>query len=291
MSIEMKIAVILPAAGQSKRFAPGAAPGSKSVSKLDADLDGRPVLLRSVELFAGRPQVTQIIVAADPDTLDAFKFRWADKLALVAGVKIVAGGKKERWETVHNAMKAVAPDVTHIAVHDAARPVTDPALIDRVFEAAARFSAVIPGQAVSATVKRAEAKPAAEPAADPLDAILGGAGKQAVEAYRVTETVPRSNLWLIQTPQVFERKLLEKAYKQVTDGKVQTDAITDDAGLIEALGEAVVVVPGDPLNVKITVAEDMRFALAVQLMRSGRSAVDRLGPKRQHPTWAQFGDE
>src|SRR4051812_44260791 len=110
MTTDMRIAVIIPAAGQSKRFAAGSASGTKSVSKLDADLDGRPVLLRSVELFAGRPQVSQIIVAADPDNLDAFKFRWADKLALVAGVKIVAGGKTERWETVLNALKAVAPD-------------------------------------------------------------------------------------------------------------------------------------------------------------------------------------
>ncbi len=290
MLTDTRIAVIIPAAGQSKRFLADSPLGGKTVSKLDADLDGKPVLLRSVELFTNRPLITQIIVAADPDNLDAFKFRWADKLALL-GARIVAGGRKERWETVLNAISALDANITHIAVHDAARPVTSAALIDRVVEAAAKFPAVIPGITVSATVKRTEPVPAAEPSADPIDAILGSAGKSPIDAYRVTETIPRNNLWLIQTPQIFERKLLEKAYAQITAGKANTAAITDDAGLVEALGEAVHVVAGDPLNVKITVPDDLKFALTVQLMRTGRTVSEKLGPKRQHPTWAQFKED
>lgn len=287
MSHDLRIAVILPAAGQSRRFT---ASDTTTASKLDADLAGRAVLVRSVELFANRPQVSEVIVAADPDNLDAFKFRWADKLSFL-GVKIVAGGRKERWETVLNAIKAVGPKATRIAVHDAARPVTDPATIDRVFAAAAEFPAVVPGLRVSATVKRSEAQPAAEAKADPLDAILGSAGKQAIEAYRVTQTIPRDHLWLIQTPQVFERKLLERAYQQVESGKLASAGITDDAGLIEAMGEPVVIVPGDAMNVKITVPDDLKFALAVQAMRSGKLPGDTLGPKRKHPTWAQSDED
>jgi len=278
------IAVILPAAGQSKRF------GSKP--KLEQSLGGRAVLLRSVELFSNRPNVKQIIVAADPDNLDTFKFKWGDQLGFY-GVRIVAGGKIERWETVKNALDAIDDDtVTHVAVHDAARPVADAAMIDRVFEAAATHPTVVPATRVAATVKRVDAEPAKPPTDDdPLDAILGSAGKTTIDAYPVRETVPRANLWLAQTPQVVEINLLRRAYQAVADGQIDTAAITDDVGLVEALGEPVVAVEGDPLNIKITVQDDLKFAEAVMNMRSGKTPDDLLGPKRKHPTWAQSEED
>ncbi len=279
----MKIATILPAAGQSKRF------GGKN--KLEADLGGRAVLVHAVELFSKRDEVGQIIVAVDPDQLDTFKFRWGDKLGFF-GVKIVPGGRVERWETVQNALAALDDGVTHVAVHDAARPVTDPAAIDRVFDAAEKFDAVVPAVPINATIKRAEADRASyEEAADPLDAILGDAGKKTIDAHRVTETVSREGLWLVQTPQVFERKLIERAYAQIAEGKVDTAGITDDAGLVEALGESVHLVAGDPLNVKVTQPEDLAFAAAVQQVRSGKPAGDPLGPKRKFPQWKDMEDE
>jgi len=280
----MKIAVVLPAAGQSRRFA-GAG------SKLEASVGGRAVLIRAVELFSGRPEVKQIIVAAPPDKLDEFKFKWGDKLALIGGM-IVAGGTAERWETVRNALAAVDEDVTHVAVHDAARPVADPAMIDRVFEAAKSHDAVIPATAVSSTLKRVEGEAVAqETETDPLDAILGDAGKAELPVHRVIETVSRQGLWAVQTPQVFKRELLVRAYAQIEAGKVDASTITDDAGLIEALGEPVVAVAGDPMNVKITVAEDLKFAELVQEMRTGQAARDALGPKRKHATWAEMDDD
>ncbi|MBI1375365.1 MAG: NTP transferase domain-containing protein [Phycisphaera sp.] len=284
MDDNLRIAVILPAAGQSKRF------GDKP--KLEQPLAGRAVLVRSVELFSGRPEVKQIIVAVDPDNVDTFKFRWGDQLGFF-NVKIVAGGRIERWETVKNALDVVDDDITHVAVHDAARPVADAAMIDRVFTAAATHPAVVPAVRVSATVKRVDAKPAASTTAevDPLDAILGAAGKQTVEAYPVLETVPRGNLWLAQTPQLVAVDLLKRAYAAVAAGKIDTASITDDVGLVEALGEPVVAVEGDPLNVKITVPDDLKFAEAVLNLRSGKTSKDLLGPKRKHPTWAQSSDD
>ncbi len=283
----MQISVILPAAGQSKRFAD--AEGSRS--KLEVELDGRAVLVRSVELFANRPDVKQIIVAVDPDHVDTFKLRWGDKLGFL-GVSIVPGGKAERWETVMRALEAVDGAATHIAVHDAARPLTDKATIDGAFKAAESFDAVIPGVPVDATLKKADSEPAAagdEP--DPLDAILGSAGKQVVEARRVIETVSRKDLYQVQTPQVFKRDLLVKAYEQIAAGKVDTAAITDDAGLIEAMGRPVHIVPGDPFNLKITRPADLDFARAVLAMRSGKSMSEDLGSKRKFPTWAEMDDE
>lgn len=285
MLSDMNIAVILPAAGQGRRF------GKAGTPKLEMDLGGRIVLVRAIELFSGRPQVKQILVAVDPDQIDTFRFKWGDKLGFL-GAKIVPGGRKERWETVANAMKELDLGVTHVAVHDAARPVTDAAMIDRVLAAATTYPAVIPAVPCHATIKRVEDKPLPDPAGeDPLDAILGSAGKETIEAYRVMETVPRNGLWLVQTPQVFERSLLERAYAQIPAGKVGTDAVTDDAALVEALGEQVVVVPGDPMNVKITVPQDVKFAEAVMLMRSGKVESDRIGAKRKHPTWAESSED
>ena len=284
----MNVSVILPAAGQSKRFGDAAA-GVRS--KLEIELAGRAVLVRAVELFSSRPHVHQIIVAVDPRQVDEFKFRWGDKLGFL-GVSIVPGGEAERWQTVLRALEAVSRDATHIAVHDAARPVTDPATIDACFAAAARFPAVIPGVRVNATLKRTSDEPTGPAAAlDPLDAILGDAGKTTVPAYAVTETVPRDGLWQVQTPQIFQADLLRRAYAQLADGKVDGATITDDAGLIEALGEAVYMVEGDPLNVKITRPQDVRFAEAVLAMRSGRAGTDPLSPKRKFPTWAEMEDD
>ncbi len=280
--MEMNIAVILPAAGQSKRFGSG----DGKTSKLSVMLARKPVLQRAVELFSSRPLVKQIIIAADPDQLEAFKFRWEEKLG-VYGVRIVAGGRQERWETVLNAIKALEPQITHVAVHDAARPVTDPAMIDRVFEAARQHHAVIPAVPITATIKRVQEP--AQASAEALDLLLSPKPAGPVPR-QVLETIPRAGLWAVQTPQVFERKLLERAYQRIAQGQMDPSQITDDAGLVESLGEPVIVVEGDGLNVKITVPQDVQLAEAVLAVRSSTGG-DTLGPKRKHPTWAQMDEE
>ncbi len=283
----LNISVIIPAAGKGERFNAGDA----KLSKLEADLSGRPVLVRAVELFTKRPDVKQIIVAVAPDNVDQFKLRWGDKLGFL-GVTIVPGGKRERWETVMRAIESVDDEATHIAVHDAARPLSPPDLVDRVFEAAKKLDAVIPAVPVSATIKRAEGDTAqVGEGSDPLDAILGAAGKVEIEAHRVLETVPRADLWLVQTPQVFERGLLAEAYRQVAEGKLDAGAITDDAGLIEAMGGDVHIVEGDQMNVKITRPADLDFAATLLAGRTLKTRGDDLGPKRQFPTWAEMDDE
>ncbi len=283
-----RISVILPAAGRSRRFGDTAGkPG-----KLEVELGGKAVLAHAVDLFARRAEVCQIIVAVNPDEIDAFRFRWADKLGFM-GVKIVPGGRAERWETVLMAMEALDEQATHVAVHDAARPVTPPEVIDRVFEAIDHFDAVIPATPVNATLKRAAAEQAAiAEQADPLDAVLGSAGKSTIDAWPIEKTLPRDQLWLAQTPQVFKRDLLQRAYAPLRDKPDLGQGVTDDASLVEALGDLVHIVAGDDLNIKITRPADLRFAEAVLNMASGQStATDPLGPKRKFPTWADMEDE
>lgn len=279
----MKITVIIPAAGVGKRFASGEAVthdafGREKIatSKIEQEIHGKPVFLRSIDLFTQRQTsaraVIQILLAVNPDAIDAFKFKWGERLRLY-GIEIIPGGKKERWETVMNALCHVDPDATHIAVHDAARPLATPALIDRVFEAGEKFAAVIPGLPVASTLKRIDPTPITQEDSDPLDAILGSAGKKILMAQRVVDTVSRSNLVEVQTPQLFEASLLRRAYARITAGQVDTAAITDDAGLIEALGEPVYVVDGEVTNLKITRAADMEFATAIIHHREAKSAV------------------
>lgn len=243
----MRLAVIIPAAGASSRYA--AAGGVRS--KLDEDLGGRPVLHRTVELFTNHDAVSDVIVAGPAKGYDEFILRHGDKLGLL-GVKVCRGGETHRWETVRNALALVSDDATHIAVHDAARPCTSVDLIGRVLAAAEKHAAVIPAYDVPDTIKRVSAAAAADKDIDPLDAILGGGSKAKVRT--VEETVSRERLVLVQTPQVFRAELLRRAYAQADLTS------TDDAGLVERLGEPVVVVEGDPRNIKITRPSDLELA-------------------------------
>jgi 2-C-methyl-D-erythritol 4-phosphate cytidylyltransferase len=198
-----------------------------------------------------------VIVAgpAEPQAFEQFKLRHADKLSIL-GVKLVKGGPDHRWQTVQAALAAVPESATHIAVHDAARPCTPPELLDRLFEAAQKHPAVIPAVEVHDTLKRtAESEAAAEE--DPLDRILGGAGKPRGKQRIVAETIDRAGLVAVQTPQVFEAALLRRAYAQ------KELAGTDDAQLVERLGQPVVVVEGDNRNIRITLPSDLPLARAI----------------------------
>ncbi len=284
----MKIAVIIPAAGKGERF------GSSGVSKskLEADVGGRAVFIRAIELFCKRTDVCQVIIAVAPDTLSQFKVKWGDKLGFL-NTTIVPGSKTSRYDTVAKALQAVDSIATHIAVHDAARPITAKKMIDRVFGAAEKLQAVIPAVPVTATLKHAVLDDHAIPdEKDPLDAILGSAGKETINAYRVEQTQNRDNMWLVQTPQIFERDLLCRAYEQLTgsDFDFDSNTITDDAALVESLGQPVHIVAGDKLNIKITHPDDLALVNAIMSMHKNRATGNELGSKRKFPTWAQSDD-
>lgn len=278
----MNIAVIFPAAGVGRRFFTTGR-FAAAASKIEVPLADKPVFLRSLEAFRHRSDISTMVLAVAPDRLDAFKLQYGDRLGFL-GVKTVAGGTKERWETVLKAMDAIDPQVTHVAVHDAARPLTSPALIDRVFDAAEKHPAVIPGHPVAATLKRVEAVQTTMQQADPLDAILGGRDDAPPAIQRVVETVDRRDVVEVQTPQVFQRALLQQAYERLAAGDWADEPITDDAGLIERMGETVYVVEGEATNLKITRPADLDLAELIARSQD-QTAAAQLGAKRL------FGDE
>jgi 2-C-methyl-D-erythritol 4-phosphate cytidylyltransferase len=216
-------AVILPAAGQSRRF------HDKAYKKPFAPLGGRAVWLHSAERFMNRADVKQLIVVIAKEDKELFDMKFGANVAIL-GVQVVFGGA-ERADSVQKALEQVKEGIDYIAVHDAARPcIVDP-WIDDVFAAAERDGAAILATSVQATLKKVD------------------------QQKHITATVDREGLWEAQTPQVFRRELLLQTY-----AKRGREPVTDDAQLVERMGHKVTVVPCSPLNIKITTRDDLKLA-------------------------------
>jgi 2-C-methyl-D-erythritol 4-phosphate cytidylyltransferase len=221
-----RFAVILPAAGKSSRYQ---GPGRK---KVFAELGGRPVWLRSVEAFVTRDDVVQTILVISPDDEEWFKEKFRANLAFL-DLEIVLGGA-ERADSVQQALARVKADVEFVAVHDAARPLIAKEWITQVFRAAEQHGAAILGTPMTSTLKRVR------------------------DGQQIVETVPRDQLWSAQTPQAARRDWLLEAFAQ--RGAFQP---TDEAQLLERAGRTVQMVPGSPINLKITTADDLKMAAAL----------------------------
>lgn len=189
-------------------------------------LGDRSLLQRSVDGLTMSGAVDRIVVVVPADLVE-----YSDDL-LGPDVTVVAGAS-ERTESVRLGL-AVAEDAEVVLVHDAARALTPPSLISRVVaEVRAGRGAVVPALPVADTIK----------AVDIMGAVVG--------------TPDRSSLRAIQTPQGFRADLLRRAYSAASD------AATDDAGLVERLGETVHTIVGDALAFKITTPHDLLLAEAI----------------------------
>lgn len=236
----MKVAAIVPAAGRGERLGPGQPKALRT-------LGGVPLLVHAVRALARARLVDLVVVAAPVDGV-AEVSRLLSPHDVGAEVMVVAGGA-ERQHSVARALEALPDDVGVVLVHDAARPLAPSDLVDAVAEAVlAGNRAVVPGLPVADTIKRV------------VDA--GGASTETV-----LETLPRTRLRAIQTPQGFERELLAAAH-------AAADLVaTDDAGLVERLGVPVVVVPGSPDALKITRPLDLVFAEAILAERRAHGGI------------------
>jgi len=202
---------LLVAAGRGERL-------GASGPKAFVVLAGRPLYAWSLGALRAAPSIADVVVAV-PEGVD------------VDGAVAVTGGAS-RSESVRNAL-AAAPDDDVVLVHDAARPLLTPELVEACVAGLAGFDAVVAAAPVTDTIKRAGA-----------DRV-------------VAETLDRSALWAVQTPQVFARPWLERALAQPAEVLA---AATDDAGLVEALGGRVGVVPAPRENLKVTTPLDLRVA-------------------------------
>ena len=231
-----RAAAIIPAAGRGTRT------GMKT-PKTFIDLNGQPLLARTIALFAGSRRISLIQPVLPRTHLRRFQSGMLDRFAWPTCRPAVAGGR-ERQDSVAAGLRALPDEVDYVVVHDGARPFATPALIERVLAAARRYGAALAAVPVHDIIKRVSA-----------DSFLDG-------------TVDRRQLWLAQTPQAFSVGLLREAHAWAWERGLQA---IDDAALVEALGHPVRVVPGSRLNFKITTREDLALA-RVLIGRSGWSA-------------------
>lgn len=222
----MKVVAVIVAGGVGRRL-------KTKVHKPFVRLSGRPLLARTLEAFEKTAGVNGIVLVIHPNDEQA-----ARRLIRSSGfrkiIQIVHGGAT-RMASVSCGLKAVPSETQWVAVHDGARPLVTPKLIEATIRAAKRFKAAIAAVPVVPTVKQA----------------AGG---------WVTKTLDRKILWAVQTPQVFERRLLERAHRL---GGRNGIAATDDAALVEGLGHRVRIVLGSHRNIKVTAPEDLIIAQAL----------------------------
>ena len=227
----MKVEAIVPAAGLGLRL-------EASLPKPLVKIAERPILIHTLCALSESRSIRRIILAVNKGYLDKFR-EVLKRFPVKKRIGLVLGGASRR-ESVENCLKTIDSAANIILVHDAVRPFVSKDLIDRLLKEAKVSPAVICGVPVKATIKRVTG-----------NGLRGTAG-------RVIETLNRKGLWEIQTPQVFQKDLLLKAYVKFKD----TPA-TDDASLVEKLGIKVKVILGSYFNIKITTPEDLVFAKTI----------------------------
>jgi len=227
-------AAIIVAAGSGTRFG--------SPDKVLLRLAGRPMIAYALDAAERSASITAIVVVAGAHTMPA--------IAALIGEghwrkvrRIVLGGER-RQDSVEAGLAALDPEIDIVAVHDAARPLVSPHLFDTCIVAARAHGAAIAALPLTDTLKR-------------------------VHDRLITATIPRDETWAAQTPQAARRDLLVRAYAAAhRDGL----AVTDEAGLLEAVGIAVAVVEGPSTNIKITRPEDLPLAEALLALAHGHEA-------------------
>ena len=235
----MRVYVILPAAGIGTRMSVGTGAGSGAPTpKQFLSIAGVPVLVHCLRAFLAVPRVEAIYVAVRKPEIERVKAQVAE-FGLNGKVHVVAGGDI-RQQSVSNALAKLvmngcgAEDV--VLVHDAARPLIDPATIERTIDAVAEFGAAIVGLPAVDTIKQVE---------------------RTAHGAIITATIPRERIVQAQTPQGARCGLLQRAFAEAVADEF---AGTDEASLLERAGIVVAVVPGSAKNFKITQPGDLELA-------------------------------
>jgi 2-C-methyl-D-erythritol 4-phosphate cytidylyltransferase len=224
------LTAIIVAGGSSQRM---------GFDKLLALLGDKPVLAHTIDAFERTESVREIVLVARAERVAEFK-ELVRQNEFKKVRHVVAGGE-HRQDSVRAGLKSLSDDASYIAVHDAARPLVLPEQIERVLVVAREHGAAALAEPVTDTLKRAD------------------------ENRLVTGGVSREGLYAMQTPQIFAREPLERAYAGVAEKNL---SVTDEVSAVEHLGAKVVLVPNDEWNIKITYPRDLFLAQAALARRS-----------------------
>jgi len=255
------LGVIVPAAGRGERMSAGRR--APRLPKPFLPLGGEPMVLRALRaLAAARPAET--ILVLPPAFIAETVRRWGRALRRAGVTAIVPGGAR-RQDSVAAGLAALGPSCRYVLIHDAARPLVPPAVVAAAVRAARRVGAAIVAVPCEDSLKRVRF--VRGHGTGDRGRGTGDGGQRVVE-----RTIPREGVWRVQTPQVFRRDLIERAY-----ARAGRQGVTDDCALVEALGAPVAVVPGSPFNLKITTPDDLEVARA--LLRFAPGARRKAGKK------------
>jgi 2-C-methyl-D-erythritol 4-phosphate cytidylyltransferase len=216
------LTAIIVAAGDSRRM---------GFDKLFAAIAGKPVIAHTISAFERANSVNRIIVVAREDRHDEIKTMAGDEN--FKKVRSIIPGGKYRQDSVRAGLEHLDSATRWVAVHDAARPLVTPEQIERVFQQCANHAAAALAEPVNDTLKRADSN------------LL------------VSASVDRDQLYAMQTPQVFERQLIEEAYRAVYAENI---SVTDEVSAVERLGREVALVLNDDFNFKVTYPRDLPVA-------------------------------
>ena len=221
-----QVVAIIPAAGIGARM-------GFEKAKQFIDLCGKPILAVTLSHFQKCNLVDKIVLVVSQDDVDYCKREIVDRYKLSKVFKVIVGGKR-RQDSVRNGVEAVADSCRWVLIHDGVRPLVTNGLIERVIKVVKDFRAVITGLPVKETVKE-----------------IDGQGS-------VLRSVDRSQLWLIQTPQIFRWEDINLAHQEAV--KHGWEEATDDAFLIEKMGIPVKIIEGEGNNIKVTTPQDLDIA-------------------------------
>jgi 2-C-methyl-D-erythritol 4-phosphate cytidylyltransferase len=216
------LSAVVVAAGQSRRM---------GFDKLMTPLAGQPLLMHTLERMQKSLLVKEIVLVVRPDAQEEVN-ALVGPLRKTCQIRLVHGGA-QRQDSVQAGLKAVTGESDYVMIQDAARPCITPDLIERVFEAAKVEGAAVCGL----------------PASDTL--------KEVTENGVVYQTLDRSKIWAVQTPQIFRKKLLLEAYAAVAKNG---EHVTDDTAAVEKFGNPVRVVLHHGVNLKVTTPSDWKLA-------------------------------
>ncbi|MCD4783918.1 MAG: 2-C-methyl-D-erythritol 4-phosphate cytidylyltransferase [Candidatus Eremiobacteraeota bacterium] len=215
---------VVPAAGKSTRM--------RGIDKLFADLAGKPVIIRTLEAISADRRIENIILTVSPDALDIIS-NLLKKFPIPKLIKVVRGGKRRQDSVFEGIVNAPGE---YIVIHDGARPLLSKSLLRRILDSVDSTPGIIPAFAVSDTIKRID------------------------DNGFVVNTLDRSKIVRIQTPQVFEKTVLMESYRVLVKRSI---SITDDSSVLEVAGFPVKTVEGSEFNIKITNTEDLELARAI----------------------------
>ena len=236
----MKVAAIIPAAGESRRM-------GRSIRKPFLYLQGVPILALTLGSLMRYPVIEHFLVCLRPEDMDLGKTGVLPHLPSEKRITWVEGGRR-RQDSVNHALSRVEADVDLVLIHDGVRPFVSRELIETAIRETTRWGATVFGLPATETVKAVN------------------------EEGLVVKTVERSGLWNIQTPQTFHRDLIIRAYQKAHEEGFEGP---DDASLVERVGGGVKVLMGSPENIKVTTARDL--SLAEKILAFGGSDILKVG--------------